>query len=239
MTWTAPNGTTPFGSVHNVTSFTGTTLGVGDLVLLIVTNHTISGVWCNGVSSSRITWTQVVPTQGPLTNTNLALDGAPETWFGNAFAGTVNSTGSDTVTLSWVGGSTPSFTNAVAYEFHSTVGSWSADTFTTLNTNTGTNTWPSLTPAGSGELYYGFAWNSSSAATPGSNPDGNGFHYNANADTTNNGAAYNLSYPSGTSPVWGDSTEDWGLMMLMTEGTLPPVSQMPPQVPVYYQQRIQ
>ena len=222
MTWTAvsPN---PAGFIHNAnpTTFSITTHAAGNLILLVSTCHnpTSGNEWTSGVSSSRVTWTQITPTHNDV-NTQLLVDSSNDVWGGNAWAGTVNTVGSDTVTISWSGPDNPPFfTNAVAMEFHSTVGSWSLDTWTFLQSNAGVSAWPTMTPAKNGELYYGFAWDSSSAASGSTT----GYVYNANADSTNNGMAYNLNCAAGvaTGPVWGDSNECFGIMLLMQEGTVP------------------
>lgn len=218
MTWTAPNGTTPFGAAHNVTSFTGTTLAVGDLILLVNTCHSTSPA--NEVpttptnANGRISWVKLGSDTAGLGNTAIPSGEPPQSWSGNVWAGTVLSVGSETVTLNY-SGSAPSFTNAVATSFRSSVGSWVLAASAVFNNAAGTSAWPSFAQAGG--LYYGYAWDSSSALAPSPNPDSNGFHYNANADGTNNGSCYNLSNPASTSPVWSDSTENYGLMVLMAE----------------------
>ena len=50
---------------------------------------------------------------------------------------------------------TPSGYQTQAKEFHSSVGSWSLDKSGTID-SAGTANWPSLTPAGTGELYWGY-----------------------------------------------------------------------------------
>ena len=212
MTWTAvsPN---PAGAIHNVTSASITTHAVGNLIVLVNTLHSDTA-FPTGVSSSRVTWTKVPGSDSSFSNA--AISTAPAQWQGNIWLGTVNSTGTDTVTFTYTGGVTPSFTNAVMQEFTSSVGSWHVDTFTFLNSAAGTAAWPSLTPAGSGELYLGFAWNQGSAVSGSTS----GYVYNANADGASNGMAYNLNCASGTAtaPTWGDSTETYGLMVLVAEG---------------------
>lgn len=205
-------GSNPALSLHNTGSAALTTHGVGNLIVLINTDHSTTD-YPSGVSSSRVTWTKAVPDQGPNTNGNISQ--SPTQWNGNVWFGTVNSVGSDTVTFSYTSGTTPSFTNATAIEVTSPTGNWSLDSFAVLNSSSGTSTWPSVTPANSGTLVFGFAWNFGSAVSGSTS----GYTYNANADTAGNGYAYNLNAAGGTSTaaVWGDSTETYGIVVAISQ----------------------
>lgn len=230
MTWTAATGSVA-GSIHNTGTFATngglTTHAAGNLMICIATCHnpTSGNEWCTGFTSTtpNVTgWTQATPTHND-TNTQLLIDTSNDVWGANIWFGTVSAVSTDSnISPTFSGPDNPPFyTNFVAMEFHSTLGSWSMEQWTFLQNNTGVTSWPTMTPAGPGELYLGFAWNSSSASSPATNPDTNGYHYNANADTTNNGMAYNLATPTGspTGPVWADSSECWGVMVLVTEGS--------------------
>ena len=241
MTWTSV-GPEPLGFLNNNNPPTSaiTTNGVGNLIVCLNTLHVDAGVYPTGMSSSRVTWAKVPGTDVQ----DMALIGsglaANSPWSGNIWFGTVNSVGSDTVTFSYTGGTVPGRTNCVMQEFHSTVGSWSMDTWTFLN-SAGTNTWPSMTAAGPGEIYMGFAWNSGASSGGPTSP----WVVNANSDSQSNAMAYNLNYTSGTSPVFSDSTETYGLMVLIAEGSAPSgpqadlaVRQQNPLLAWPYQQRM-
>jgi len=208
--WTAV-GSNPACAWHNVNTSALTTQHVGDLIVLIVTNHSTS-VLPTGATSSRVTWTTAVPAQGP--TANAAVSTAPAQWAGMVLFGTVNSVGSDTVTLTW-SGTTPAFINAVGMEFTSPTGTWSLDTWGSLNSAAGTSNSVSLTPASSAELYMTFDWNQGSSVSGTTT----GYTYNANSDAASNGMAYNPNCASGsaTFPVWGDSTETYGLAVLVSQ----------------------
>lgn len=234
MSFTAV-GHNPALSIHNVgdtspsnvtagNAFALTTHNVGNLIVVINTDHTTTSV-PNGISDSLglATWTKASSDFTNESNTNLNLDGSPVVWNGNIWFGTVVSVGGpSTVTFSYSGGSTPAFTNSVGMEFTVTSGVWSLDAVGVFNVNTGQSSWPFPSAAGSGELAIGFAWDSSSA----SSGTTSGWTYNQNADLTNNGMAYNLSVGPGsvTGPTWADSNECWGLMVLVAEGSPSPPS---------------
>ena len=96
-------------------------------------------------------------------------------------------------------GSTPSTIRGAGQEFSATSGGWQLDSQASLNSG-GTNTWPSLTPAASGELYFGWAYDSGSA-TGGSTPG-----YSYFADGNGNGLAYNVSCAEGRQPPRSGAT---------------------------------
>lgn len=248
MTFTAA-GHNPALSIHNVgdTSPANVTAGaaqaltthnIGNLIVVINADHTTTSV-PDGISDSLglADWTKASADFTNEANSNLNLDGSPATWNGNVWFGQVTALGGpSTVTFSYSGGSTPAYTNAVGMEFIVSSGRWSLDAVGVFNVSTGQSAWPFPSAAGAGELAIGYAWNSSSASS-GTTP---GWTFNANADLTDNGMAFNLSAGPGavTGPTWADSTQDWGLMVLVAEVTAPPGPQQATQVPVYYQQRI-
>jgi hypothetical protein len=196
VTWAA------VGSELNSTSnstFSLTPHNAGDLILLEVVGENTT-VLATALASSNVTWAPA----------GTSFTGAIIHYTGAVFAGTVTSTGTATVTITWNGTAPTARTNG--QEFSSTAGSWAFDTQGNLD-NTGTNTWPSLTPAVNGELYFGWAEDSGTAAA------GSTSGYTYISDAQGNGLAYNLSCPAGvaTAPVWGDSGLQFGVMVLMKE----------------------
>ena len=225
MTWTQVGNfaAAPTGGIYNTNTFNITTGGVGNLIVFINTLHSDTGVYPTGVSDSnnRVTWVKVNGTDvQDQSNTNVNI-ASPQTWSGNIWFGTVTSTGTTTVTVTW-NGATPAHVNGSCQEFHSSVGSWHMDKWTLLNNASGQSAWPTMTPTGSGELFMGYAWNQANSSAPSPNPDANGYIYQPNAENSVNlnGGAINLAVPTGsaTGPVWADSTEVYGMMILVAEG---------------------
>jgi hypothetical protein len=65
-----------------------------------------------------------------------------------------------------------------------------------------------------GELYWGYVSDTTSAVTGSTS----GYVYNVNADTTNDGTAYNVNCPgTATFPVWGDAGQLIGIAVLVAE----------------------
>lgn len=225
MTWTVQGNflTSVTGGLYNTSTTSITTGAAGNLIVCINTMHSDTGVYPSGMSSSRVTWAKVPGTDvQDLANTSANI-AAPQTWSGNIWFGTVNSAGSDTVTFTWTS-STPAHVNCLLQEFASSAGSWHMDKWTYLNSSSGGSAWPAMTPAGPGELFAGFAWNASNASAPSPNPDANGYQYQVHGDgpVNMNGGSVNTSVPSGaTGPVWADSLETYGIMVLVAEGTAP------------------
>lgn len=188
------------------TSFSLTPAGVGHLILLEIENNS-AAVWATGVSSSNVTWSQMGTVLKGTTNSRSSV----------VFAGTVTAASAATVTVTLNG--SPGTFHVVGHEFSSTVGSWALDGSQANLDGAGTNTWPALTPtAGAGELYFGYAIDSSSAVA------GSTSGYTYANDGSGNGIAWNASCPnSATSPAWGDSGSIFGVMVLVKEtGTAAP-----------------
>lgn len=207
MTWTAPGAW--FGNSSNTSgpyTVTETNQAVGNLLVVEVQNFSNSTVWATGLTGGGATWVQAGVKFSGTTN---ALSAA-------VFLGTVTTTGSVTITVTWSGTGPANF-GIAGREFHSTVGSWTYDKRGTLDVGAGNANWASLTPTfGAGELYFGYAANLTSA-TAGST---SGYVYNATVDGVGNGAAYNLNCPAtATFPVWGDAEEAFGIMILVVEGS--------------------
>jgi hypothetical protein len=180
--------------------------GTGNLLLVEVLNYTNNTVWCTGLSGGGATWAPI--------GTKFA--GTTNAFYATVFAGTVTATGAGTAVPSW-SGTAPAGFEITGHEFTSTVGSWVFDTQGTLDVAGNASTWATLTPAASGELYFGSATNAISSPVGGSTP---GYVYTSGANNPDgDGSVYNLSCPAGipTAPVWGDSHWGFGVMVLMQE----------------------
>ena len=123
---------------------------VGDMIAL--TTLTWSGsVYPTSISGGGVTtWSKAV--DYPVT----AHGYDAQIWYG-----TVTSTGSSTITVNYPGGAPSDWIEFNAQEFSSSAGSgttWGVDhTGTQSNASSTTETFPSLSPSGSGELYFGYA----------------------------------------------------------------------------------
>lgn len=172
---------------------------IGNLFVLQLINETDSVTEVSALSSSSAIWTQVGTHFNGTTNTGTVT----------TFIGKVTSTSAATVTITFAG-LTPGTTQIIGHEFSSTVGSWAFDAQGHID-SAGTNTWATLTPSGTGELYFGYAENSG-VASAGST---SGFTYAL--DSNSNGVAWNTNVSSATAPVWGDSGHTFGGMILIKE----------------------
>jgi len=174
---------------------------IGDLIVLeVITDSTAP---CTNVSGGGCSWTPVGATVAGSVNT------------GNEaaiFIGTVTATGSASATLSFNG--SPSIIRAAGQEFRSSVGTWTLDQQSTLD-NSGTSALPALTPVGSGELYFGYFFDSNAVAA------GSTAGYTYNSDIHNNGVIFNQSCSSARqSPAMGDSTNTFGLAVIIQTPTV-------------------
>ncbi len=165
--------------------------GAGDLLALAIsgppTSFTVSSISGGGVSA----WTKAVGFA-----TSVGAD--EEIWFGK-----VATTGTSTITVTWSSSVASQDPEYAAQEFTSSLGSttvWGVDqTGTRNNTSSSTTTtYPSLSPSGSGELYFGYMLDAT--ATGGST---SGFTYantaQGNQVTYNPGASSPSAYqPTGT-----------------------------------------
>jgi hypothetical protein len=202
------------GSFLYGSSTTGGTLavnnqGVGNLLLVVaITEFSGATVTCTGLSGGGATWTEIGTGFLGVNNTG---------FYAQTFAGTVTATGTGSVTPSFSG--TPSLWELEGHEFTVAGGVWSLDVRGNLDAAfPGQAAWPSLTPATDRELYFGYAIDSSvgSAGTT------SGYVYSVNS--ANECSAYNLSCAVGvaTHPVWANTTEIFGGMVLMQAGASPP-----------------
>lgn len=190
------------GSLIQATSasFSLTPQAVGDLILLQVHNLSNATVYATAASSSNVTWSSYAHYLGSA-NTNTAT----------VFAGKVTSASVATVTFTW-SGAAPATVFTDGQEFSSTAGAWVLDTSGHVDTKASNSTWASLTPAGPGELYFGYCTN------PGTAVAGSTSGYTYDVDAQTNGVAFNPACTSAVqAPVWGDTGQDFGLMVLVRE----------------------
>jgi hypothetical protein len=161
---------------------------VGDLLTLAVkvssTSITAAAISGGGVS----TWTRA---EGPYTG----YGGHDlEIW-----TGTVSTTGSSTITVSYSGAVTSLTIGLAAQEFTASSGSgtvWALDTGGAIsNASSTTATFPKLTPGGTGELYVGY----DAVAETGSAGTTAGFSYATTSDA--DVAAFDTNVSSAVQPT--------------------------------------
>jgi hypothetical protein len=156
---------------------------------------------CSSISGGGCTWTQVGTTFTGSVNS---------TWVSTVYVGKVTATGSATATYTFSGGA-PATIRSAGQEFSTTAGAWGLDIQGHLD-GSGTATMPSLTPAGSGELYFGFFYDS------GSNVTGTTAGYAYGQDTHSNGICYDTACAvTAQAPTMGDSGNIFGIAILMKE----------------------
>jgi hypothetical protein len=188
-----------------LTSFSLTPNGAGNFILAEVANYQGTAV-AVALSSTNVSWSLL---GNSFSGTGFQAAGCTA----QCFIGVVTSTSAATVTITWGPGTNTVFTFAAFQEFSSTTGIPVLDVQGHIDTAAANSNWASLTPAASGELYWGYALNNSTAAAGSTS----GYVYTPNSDHAGDGAAYNLSCAAGTAtfPVWGDTHEAFGLMVLM------------------------
>lgn len=202
----SPVGSLIQTSGTGLSSFSLTPANVNDLIMVAVYNAVSSAVYATSLSSSNVTW---VP-YDHFTGTNNASTMS-------IFAGQVNAASAATVTVTWSGTTPTTMVQVDGQEFSSSVGAWMLDTAGHIDVvSPGTNTWASLTPAGSGELYFGYA-GASATATVGST---SGYTYTI--DLKGDCVAYDAACTSSAqAPVWGNSVQIFGSMVLVKETKAP------------------
>jgi hypothetical protein len=199
MTWTT---TGSLIQANNVNSFSLTPAGTGHLILLEIINLSNSTVVVNSLSSTNVTWTQIATRTGANTTGTASL-----------FSGKVTAASAATVTLTW-SGTAPATSHIDGREFITSLGAWVADVVGILDVaSPGTNAWPTITPSGSNELYWGNT-TCIGVATAGSTT---GYVYTI--DSISNGEAYNLSVSAASHPVWGSTNQTLGIVVLMKDLT--------------------
>ena len=177
FTYTASSGGASITSVGSFSSKVGTGLStlavspqnVGDVLAVFAersTTGTLTSVSGGGVS----TWTKGVQFAGSV--------GADE----EIWTGKVTSTGSSTITFTWSGTVTGFYEEYGVQEFSAGLGAntaWALDKSGTVNGASSTTVpFPSLTPSGPGELYFGYTV-PANVATAGST---SGFTYDVTAE---------------------------------------------------------
>lgn len=184
-------------------SVTVTPHAIGDFFLLSIqywdNTATVSSVTGGGVT----TWTKL--------NSATATINSPA--YNAVYLGMITSTSSSTLTVT--ANTTVDLTQMVAQEFSTTVGTpvWDSAAGTGLLDANNTNQWPSLTPAGSGELYFCYAGDNS-ATVAGSTP---GYIYQQ--DLNENPIIYNANCTASVqSPTQGDNQLNFGLAVLLKAG---------------------
>ena len=176
-----------FGAVGTMLQAQAATMAVNPtstsnffLTEIIIVPKTITP---SGVSGGNCTWTQVGTT----------LTGANSNYKAAVFKGVPTATGSATATYAFTGG-TPTGIDIVAQEF-SVGGTWAIDgaqgNLDLSDTGAGTVTYPSLTPAGAGDLYFAYcAWIGTAVAGATS-----GYVYQI--DAVSDSMVYNVNCTSG------------------------------------------
>lgn len=172
--------------------------GIGNLVLLEIIVESTAIV--TSISGGGCTWKQI----------STVFTGTATVYTASIWTGTVITLGTQTATVN-VSAGTPTVRIAGS-EFSSTAKAWALDTQGNLDSGSGTNTWPSLTPTMAGELYFGFA------IDLGSDVAGSTTGYTYNSTSAGNGCAWNPNCAHATqTPVWGDSGQRFGSMVLIKE----------------------
>ena len=198
---TASHASTTIAAVGGLSSAHGsalTTLSVapqaaGDVLAVGVqgvsagTTGDVTGLSGGGVT----TWHKVQQYYG-------ATGNDVEVWYG-----VITTTGSSTITFSWSGTITGHTLEYSAQEFTAGFGGstvWSVDTSGTHDSSSSTTvTFPSLTPSGSGELYFGYAV----AYNTGSGGSTSGFTYALTS--LENVTAYDTNVSGAVTPTAGQS----------------------------------
>ena len=142
-----------------------------------------------------------------------------EIWYGK-----VTSTGSSTVTFTWSGTTTAHVLEYGAQEFSAGLGAatvWATDKTGTLDGASSTSVpFPSLTPSGSGELYFGY----SAVAGTASAGTTSGFTYGVTAEA--NAVAYDTNVSGTVAPTATQSpagtSSSVGVLLSASSGAPPP-----------------
>ncbi len=191
--------TVPATSITAVGTFTSgegsglTTLAVspktaGDVLVVFAQAGTATVGKLSSVSGGGVTtWTKGAQFAG-------SIGGDEEIWYGK-----VTTTGSSTVTFTWSGTTTGHVLEYGAEEFSAGLGTstvWATDKTGTLNNASATSVpLPSLTPSTSGELYFGYALVTNTAAAGSTS----GFTYAVTAES--NVVAYDTGVSGAVSPA--------------------------------------
>jgi hypothetical protein len=190
-------------------TFSLTPSTVGDLILVEVISETVAD-YAIELSSTNVTWTVLVA--------HTALPAIGSLYISTIFIGEVTSTSTETVTVTYNTGS-PTVRIFWA-EFNNTTGYGNLELDTVGVVSTSTLNFPSLTPHGTGELYFGYAFNAGSAVA------GSTSGYTYQIDANGNGACWNTDCTGSVqTPVWGGTAADiYGIAVLIREATPGPVT---------------
>jgi RHS repeat-associated protein len=168
----------------------------GDIEALAIQGQPESSPVVSSVSGGGVTtWSKAIAYPGSGTSSDI------EIWWG-----TITSTGSSTITVTWTG-SNPSYRELDAHEFSAGSGTtWSVDkTGDASNSSATSYNMASLTPSGTGELYFGLAVVGGDTATAGST---SGVTYNV--DDNGNLLAYDTNVSAALAPA-GSQTGGTGV----------------------------
>ncbi len=192
---TPPAGITAVGSFTTNFALSLSTLAVspqnvGDVLVVFaqrLTGSTLTSVSGGGVS----TWTKGVQFSG-----SVGVD--EEIWYGK-----VTTTGASTITFNWSSSITGHYGEYGAQEFTAGLGAstvWALDKSGTLNGASSTSLpFPSLTPSGSGELYFGYTVPNNTAVAGSTS----GFTYDVTGE--DNIVAYDPTVSGAVSPTASQS----------------------------------
>lgn len=189
------------GSGYSITgSFSVTPVTAGDLFTCTIVTHS-NADYVTGITGSNVTWAQA----------GTAFLGTNTAYYVTTWLGTVTGTGAANQTVTLNAGS-PAISGFVQ-EFSSTVGSWALDG-SQGNLDAHTATCPSLTPAGSGDLYWCYAWEA------GTGSSGSTSGYTFGNDAAGNGYCYNVACSSSAqAPVFGNTDTRLGVAVLVRESS--------------------
>ena len=187
-----------FNSGVTVSTLNFTSLKAGDMVHAIVGggDGTASAVASAVGSAGTTGWMQVF---GPLFNSTFG--GGAGLWMGQ-----VVTPGADTLNVTWASHSHTSYLGVSQFTATVTLGPpvWTVDLIGVPTSGSGTTiTWPSITPTGTGELYYGV---SAEGGTPSAGATA-GFSYAADAAT--NEYCYNPSVSAAVAPTCTQTSGTW------------------------------
>lgn len=187
----------------NTSTFTLVPVTVGDFIIIEALQLDATN-YVNALSSSNVTWSILVAPQ--------VVDSAV---YSTVFIGQVTSTSSATVTVTVNTGSVS--VRLAGHEYSATAG-YGAVTLDTSGQMFGTGgAFASLTPGhGSGELYFGYAYNSGTAVA------GTTAGFTYYVDPSSNGACWDVSCGNGAQqPTWTDTTDTiYGVSVLLYESPL-------------------
>ena len=167
-------------------------------------------IFCSSISGGNCTWIEFVP----------KYLGTNQNYYQQIFLGTATGTGAVNATITMTGAA---FSTFGAQQFSRTVGAPILDKRINVDA-VSINTFPAITPAAAGELYWAHAYDSGTAAA-GSTP-GYVYYSDGNAD----GTCYNVNCTAAAqAPVWGDTSTRMGIIVLVMESGGAPASILPQQ----------